>query len=136
MQLNPYLLFNGECEAAFRFYEQALHAKIVNIHTFKDSPMADKLPPEWRDKVMHASLKLGDQLLMGSDPPPQNYQKPQGFSVCVTAGTPADAERIFHALAENGTVRMPFQKTFWSAGFGMLDDRFGIPWMVNCEQAT
>ncbi|MGH9583533.1 MAG: VOC family protein [Bryobacteraceae bacterium] len=136
MQLNPYLLFNGDCEAAFKFYEQCLGAKIGDIHTFKNSPMADKMPAEWRDKVMHASLKLGNQLLLGSDPPPEQYQKPQGFSVCLSANNPADAERMFHALAENGTVQMPFQKTFWSAGFGMLVDRFGIPWMVNCEEAA
>ena len=83
---------------------------------------------------MHARLVVGDKVLMGSDAPPEHYEGPKGFSVSLTINDLADAERIFHALAENGTVRMPLQETFWAVRFGMLVDRFGIPWMVNCER--
>ncbi|MGB8476332.1 MAG: VOC family protein [Candidatus Acidiferrum sp.] len=137
MQLNPYLLFNGQCEEAFKFYEKCLGGKIEGMMTFGDSPMAKQTPAEWHGKVMHASMKLGDGLtLMGSDPPPDRYQSPQGFSVCVSVKDPAETERIFNELAQDGNVTMPIQKTFWSERFGMLVDRFGIPWILNCEQAA
>jgi PhnB protein len=79
---------------------------------------------------------VGDQVLMGSDAPPPHYEAPKGTSVSITVADPADAERLFNALSENGKINMPFQKTFWSSGFGMAVDRFGIPWMVNTEQAA
>jgi PhnB protein len=133
MQLNPYLFFNGQCEAAFRFYERSLGAKIVAMMPHAGTPAEGQVPPEWRDKIIHARLVLGDQVLMGSDAPPEHFEKPQGFSVTLGIDDPADAERIFNALAENGTIRMPIQQTFWALRFGMLVDRFGIPWMINCE---
>ena len=136
MQLSPYLTFNGQCEAAFMFYDQCLGGKIVTMLTHEGSPMAEQVPSEWRNKILHASLFVGDKVLMGSDSPPEHYEAPKGFSVLLGIDNPADAERIFHALAENGTVRMPIQKTFWTVRFGMLVDQFGIPWMINCEQAA
>jgi PhnB protein len=136
MQLNPYLLFNGQCEAAFKFYEQCLGGKITAMQTHGDSPMAEHVSPEWRDKIIHARLILGDNVLMGSDTPPEHYAKPQGFSVALHAADTAEAERVFHALAENGTVQMPIQETFWAFRFGMLVDQFGTPWMVNHERAV
>ncbi len=135
MRLNPMLTFNGQCEAAFKFYEKCLGGKIVTMLSHGDSPMAEQVPSEWRNKILHATLHVGDTVLMGSDSRPEQYEEPKGFSVTLGIEDPADAERIFHALAENGTVRMPIQKTFWTVRFGMLVDRFGIPWMVNCEQA-
>jgi len=87
-------------------------------------------------EILHARLMIGDKAVMGSDAPPERYENPQGFSVALGIDGPAEAERIFHVLAENGTVTMPIQQTFWAARFGMLVDRFGIPWMVNCEQAV
>ena len=134
MQLNPYLNFNGQCEEAFRFYERCLGATIEMMMTHEQAPSAEQVPPQWRNKVMHARLSLGDKLLMGSDAPPDRYQKPQGFSVSLSVDKPADAERIFAALAEKGAVQMPIQKTFWAERFGAVIDRFGIPWMINCEQ--
>ncbi len=134
MQLNPYLTFNGQCAAAFKFYERCLGGKIEAMLTHGESPMAEQVPPEGRDRIMHARLIVGDKVLMGSDAPPEHYEEPKGFSVTLGVDDPADAERIFHALAENGTVRMPLQQTFWAVRFGMLVDQFGIPWMVNCEQ--
>jgi PhnB protein len=136
MQLNPYLLFNGQCEAAFKFYEQCLGGKIVTMQTHGDSPMAQHVSPEWHDKILHVHLTVGDNVLMGSDAPPGHYDQPKGFSVSIALNDPTEAERIFNALAENGTVQMPFQETFWAARFGMLVDRFGIPWIVNCERAA
>ncbi len=136
MQLNPYLLFNGQCEAAFKFYARCLGGKIEMAMTHGESPMADQVPPEWRSKIMHARMAAGDMVLMGSDAPPDRYEKPQGFSVSLSVDSPAAAERIFRALEESGTVRMPLQETFWALRFGMVTDRFGIPWMVNCERPT
>ncbi len=136
MQLNSYLTFNGQCEAAFKFYEQCLGGKIVAMLTHAGTPAEEQVPSEWRNKILHARLSVGDSALMGSDAPPERYEEPRGFSVQLAIGDPLDAERIFHALAKNGTVRMPIQKTFWAARFGMLVDQFGIPWMFNCEQTA
>jgi len=133
MQLNSYLFFNGQCEAAFKFYEQCLGGKIDAMLTHADTPAEGQVPANWRDKIMHARLVVGDEVLMGSDAPPEHFQQPQGFSVALGVDEPAEAERIFNALADKGTVRMPLQQTFWALRFGMLVDRFGIPWMINCE---
>ena len=132
MRLNPYLTFNGQCEAAFQFYEKCLGGKIVMMMTYGDSPVAEQTPPEWRKKIMHASFALGDQVLQGADAPPERYQKPQGFFVTLNLTDAAEADRIFQALAENGTVQMPLQEAFWAQRFGMTVDQFGIPWMINC----
>lgn len=133
MQMNPYLFFNGHCEEAFKFYEQCFGGKIQSITRYADSPAEQHVPPEWRDKIMHVSLLVGDTPLMGSDPPPAQREEPKGFFVSLGIKDPAEAERLFNALAEKGQVRMPFGKTFWATPFGMLVDQFGIPWMVNCE---
>ena len=136
MQLSPHLNFNGSCEAAFKFYEECLGAKITFMMTYEGSPVADPVPVESRNKILHATLNVGDEVLTGADAPPEHYQKPQGFSVTLGIKDPADAERIFHALCENGTVEMALQETFWALRFGMLVDRFGIPWMINCGKAS
>jgi PhnB protein len=136
MQLNPYLFFNGRCEEAFRFYERCLSGKIEAMHIYAGSPAEPHVPSEWRNKIMHARLAVGDQVLMGSDARPDHYEKPAGFSTSFQTNDPAEAERVFNALAENGKVNMPLQQTFWAARFGMLVDQFGIPWMVNCEPAS
>jgi PhnB protein len=133
MQLNPYVTFNGNCEAAFRFYEKVLGGKIVAMIPHQRTPAEQHVPPEWRSKIMHARLTMGGEVLMGSDAPPERYEEMKGFSVTLGTDDPADAERIFHGLAEKGTVRMPIQKTFWAERFGMLVDQFGTPWMINCE---
>jgi PhnB protein len=136
MQLNPYLSFKGDCEAAFKFYEKCLSGKIVAMVRTKETPMKDQASPEWQDKIMHARMLVGDSVLMGADPPPPHYEAAKGFSVTIGIDDPAEAERAFKALSEGGTIRMPFQKTFWALGFGMLTDKFGIPWMINCERAA
>jgi len=139
MKLNSYLMFNGQCKEAFKFYEQCLGGKITDMMTYADSPdasMTEQMPPEWHDKIMHVGLMIDDQLLMGSDNPPGYDEEPKGFSVSVNLNDPTKAEQIFSTLAENGTVKMPLQQTFWAYRFGMLVDQFGVPWMVNCEQAA
>ena len=136
MQLNAYLYFNGQCEEAFKFYEQLLGGKIEAMFPHAGTPAEQYVPPEWRDKIMHALLSVGGSVLMGSDAPPGHYHEAsKGFSVNIGLQDPEEAERIFHALAENGKVNMPIEKTFWAERFGMLVDRFGIPWMINCEGA-
>jgi PhnB protein len=133
MQLNPYLMFDGQCETAFKFYEQCLGGKIDAMMTYGESPMAEETPSQSRDLIMHASLTVGDEVLMGSDTPSGQFQAPQGFYVSLHFKDPIEAERIFHALAEKGTVEMALQETFWASRFGMLFDRFGTPWMINCD---
>lgn len=135
MDLSPYLNFNGDCAAAFKLYEQILGGKIVMMMTHGESPMKDHVAADWQDKIMHATLAIGDKVLMGMDAPPAHYAVPQGISLSITVDA-ADAERIFKALAENGKITMPFQQTFWASGFGMAIDRFGIPWMVSSAQAA
>jgi len=132
MHANPYLAFDGQCAAAFRFYEDRLGGTILALQTFGDSPAAEQAPPEARDRILHASLQIGDTALMGSDAPPGQRQEHQGFFVTLQVDASAEAERIFHALADGGAVTMAIEETFWATRFGMLVDRFGIPWIVNC----
>lgn len=134
MQLNPYLHFNGNCEEALKFYEQTLGAKIDGLQRFGGSPAAEHAPAEWSDKVLHARLRIGNDILMASDAPPGHYDQPKGFTLSVSLNDVAKGEQIFNALAANGSIQMPFGPTFWAAGFGMCVDHFGVPWMVNCEQ--
>jgi len=136
MELSTHLNFDGQCAEAFKFYERCLGGKLVVLMTHGDSPMKDQVPADWHDKVIHARLEVGKDALMGCDAPPTRYATPQGSSVSITLEAPADAERVFGALADRGKVTMPFQKTFWSQGFGMVVDRFGVPWMVNTAQAS
>lgn len=136
MQLNSYLMFNGNCDAAFKFYEHCFGGKIVTRMTHQEAPSAENVPSNWQDKIMHICLDLGERLLMGSDSPPGYFESPQGFYVQICLDDPAEADRIFQALAENGTIRMPFEQTFWAFRFGMLVDQFGTPWMINCEKAV
>ncbi|NGN44377.1 VOC family protein [Mesorhizobium sp. CGMCC 1.15528] len=134
MKSNTYLAFNGTCEAAFKFYEKVLGGKIVMMMPHAGTPAEGYVPAEWRDKIMHARLTFGDdQVLMGSDAPPQYKTKMDGFSISLQFTDKAEAKRVFDALAEKGEVKQPFEKTFWAEGFGMLIDQFGTPWMVNCE---
>ncbi|HVZ38049.1 MAG TPA: VOC family protein [Candidatus Kapabacteria bacterium] len=136
MQVHAYLNFDGTCREAFTFYERVLGGRINAMMTHAGSPAEAHVSPEWADKILHANMTIGDTLLMASDAPPGHYQKPAGFAVSLQVKEPADAERIFGALAENGTVSMPIQQTFWAARFGMLTDQYGIPWMINCDQAA
>lgn len=132
MQANPYLHFNGNCHEAFRFYEKVLGGKIEGEFTYAQMPPGSPAMAQ-PDKIMHASLRAGSVVLMGSDAPPAYYHPPDGFRVCLGVDTPEEADRLFAALSEGGKVDMPIQATFFSRRFAMFSDRFGVPWMVNCE---
>jgi PhnB protein len=136
MQLIPYLGFNGQCEAAFKFYEQCLGGKIVAMMTYGETPAAGHTSPEFKDRIMHARLVADDAVLMGGDRPHAESETARGFCVSIQIDDPVRAERIFNALADGGQVQMPIGETFWALRFGMLIDRFGTPWMVNCEKAA
>jgi PhnB protein len=134
MQINPYLLFDGCCRDAFEFYAECFGGKIDAMISHRGTPAEGHVAPEWVDKIMHARMTVGVWVLMGSDAPPDRSEGPaRGFSVHYGTTDPQDAVRVFQKLAEGGTVKMAIQPTFWASQFGMLVDRFGIPWMVNCE---
>jgi PhnB protein len=135
MKLNPHLSFGGQCQEAFQFYERCLGGKILTMVSYGDSPMAEQVPAEFRGKILHATLTAGDNVLYGADVVPDQFQTPRGFHLTLGTQDPLEAEHVFRELAANGTVQMPLQKTFWAVLFGVLVDRFGISWEINCEQA-
>ncbi len=134
LQLNPYLEFGGNCEEAFTFYAECLGGTIEAMMPHAGTPMEEHTDPEWVNKIMHARLNVDGSILMGSDAPPQYRKEPQGFAVSLNLDDPDQAESIFAGLSENGNVTMPIQETFWASRFGMLTDRFGIHWMINCQK--
>jgi PhnB protein len=135
MKLNPYLLFDGKCEEAFKAYQKILGGEIVAMIPHEGTPAEGGVPPEWRKKIIHARLVGNGMVLMGSDIPPDDYEPMKGFSVTLNVKEPAEAERVFNALADKGTVRAPLGETFFAIKFGMCTDKFGTPWMINCEKA-
>lgn len=131
MKINPYLTFNGNCEEAFNLYARCLRGELT-VQRFGETPGCEDLPVSHRDKVMHARLTAGDQVLMASDNHPAfPYEGVKGCSVALSVDEAEEADRIFNELAEGGAVTMPMQETFWAQRFGMLTDRFGVPWMIN-----
>jgi PhnB protein len=134
MKWNPHLAFNGQCEAAFLFYEKCFGGRILTMLTWANSPMAEQAPAGFGRKILHATLTVGDNTLAGSDSLPDQYEKPKGFHMLLSLDDPVEAERIYNALAKNGTPVMPLRKTFWAACFGAVTDPFGISWEINCEQ--
>jgi len=133
MNANTYLMFNSNCADALRFYEKTIGAKIEMKMTMADSPMKDQCAPASLNNILHARFKVGEVMVMCSDCPEGRYERPAGFSMALNPATPDEAEKVFNALAENGTVTMPLAQTFWALKFGMLVDQFGVPWMINCE---
>ena len=134
MKVNPYLGFDGNCREAFEFYEKCLGGKIEAMIPHRETPAAEHVGPEWQDKIIHACLSVADQLLMGGDSPPGQHAPAQGFSVSITTADSREAERIYRDLSAGGSVQMPMEETFWALRFGMVTDRFGTPWMVNCPR--
>ena len=134
MPVQPYLFFDGRCEEAIEFYKRAVGAKVTMLMRYKESPEPPPpgmVAPGSENKVMHASFEIGDSTVMASDGSCRGNPTFEGFSLSLTVANEADAERVFAALADGGKVQMPLAKTFWSARFGMLSDRFGVGWMVN-----
>ncbi len=138
--INPYLIFNGNCEAAFLFYKSVFGGEFPYIGKFKDMPADDNCPPptaEDAERIMHVSLPIGkDSVLMGSDSTSQSGDVIVGnnFSVSINTDSTAEADKLFSGLSADGNVIMPMNKTFWGAYFGMFSDKFGICWMINFDE--
>jgi PhnB protein len=130
MQVQPYLFFDGRCEEAIEFYKKAIGAKVAMMMRFKDAPPSDQMQPGSENKVMHATLSIGDTQVMASDGHCAGKPKFDGFSLSIGAKDDAEATKLFNALAEGGEVRMPLGPTFFASKFGMLADRFGVGWMI------
>jgi len=133
MKVEPYLFFEGRCDEAIEFYRRALGAEVNMLMRYKDSPEPPQpgmIPPGSENKVMHASVRVGDTAVMMSDGRCVGQPGFQGFSLSITVSDTAAAERVFSALANGGQVRMPLGKTFFSPCFGMVADRFGVGWMI------
>ncbi|UTF59889.1 VOC family protein [Gilvimarinus sp. DA14] len=131
--LTPYVFYNGDCRAAFEFYRDILQTPIDAIMTYGEAPGGSPVADDYKNKIMHASMKIGASTLMASDAPPGNYQKPQGVSICLQTDTAAEAETLYGALSAGGDIQMPIEKTFWAERFGAFTDKFGIKWMINCD---
>jgi PhnB protein len=132
--IQPYLFFNGDCEAAIEFYKNAIGAEVEMMMRFKDSPEPPQpgmVPPGHENRIMHTSFRVGGTTVMASDGCSDRKSNFEGFSLSLTVADEAEAERVFAALSSGGQVQMPLTKTFWSPWFGMLTDRFGLGWMVN-----
>ena len=128
--VQPYLFFDGRCDEALEFYRQALGAEVTMLMRFQDSPEPARCPAGSENKVMHARLRLGDSIVMASDGRCGGQPNFQGFALSLSVTTPAEADRLFAALAKSGQVQMPLAKTFFSPRFGMVTDRFGVLWMI------
>ena len=136
--IQPYLFFNGTCEQAVEFYRKALGAEVQFTMRYKESPEPPPpgmVPPGFENKIMHTSFRIGETTVMASDGCSGEKPSFEGFSLSLSVGTEAEADRAFAALAEGGQVRMPLTKTFWSPRFGMLQDRFGVSWMISVPGA-
>ena len=133
MQVQPYLFFDGRCEEAITFYREVLGAQLDMLMRFKDSPEppADACAPGSEDKVMHASFRIGESVLMASDGQAGGQPEFKGFSLSLNLDNDAEARRVFAALSQGGNVIMPLDKTFFAEAFGMVADRFGVSWMVG-----
>ena len=130
MQINPHVSFKGDCEEAFTFYERCFGGQLGGLFRYGGSPMENQAPDGWSDKIMHGSVKLPGLELNGADV--ASYEAPKGFSLSVQLANTDEAERVFRELADGGSILMPLEKTFWAERFGMVVDRFGIPWLINC----
>lgn len=134
IKIHPHLCFDGRCEEAFREYQRILGGAITTMMKYGDSPMAKDVPPDWHDRIVHASLYVGDFELAGADFLPESYKKPQGFFILLNLPQKIEAQKVFDALSIGGEIQLVFTETFWSAGFGVVVDRFGIPWEINCDE--
>ncbi|MCY1267915.1 3-demethylubiquinone-9 3-methyltransferase [compost metagenome] len=133
MQVRPYLFFHGRCDEALAFYQHVFGAKVTALMRYEEAPGPSQVPDGWADKVMHASLQIGDTQVWMSDGRGERHLPFTGFSLAVSLRGPVEAEQAFAALADGGQVDMPMEKTFWAQRFGMLTDRFGVGWMVSCD---
>jgi PhnB protein len=136
MQVQPYLFFDGRTEEAIEFYRKTLGAEVQMLMRFKDAPEPGHTPPGAENKVMHSSLRIGDATVMASDGHCQGKPSFKGISLSLSLPDVAEAERVFNALADGGQVNQPLIETFFSPRFGMVADRFGVPWMVVVDSGA
>lgn len=133
MNWSVHLVFDGKCDEALRFYVELFNGTLVSSVSYGASPAASDVPEEWRDKIVHATISIAGKHISGADVRPEHYAAPQGFYLLIDTADVVEAERTFAALAEGGSVRMPLQKTFWSPAFGVVVDRFGVPWEISAK---
>lgn len=133
MRISPHLCFDGTCREAFQLYQTILGGSIQTMLSYGESPMASSTDPRWHDRIVHATLVLDEMELTGVDIISGAYQRPQGFFITITVDSVARAEDLFRALSQGGGIQVPFESTFWSPGFGVLVDRFNIPWEINAN---
>jgi PhnB protein len=134
MTLNTVLSFNGNCQAAFRFYEEHLGGKITFMMTHADAPGATAVPKNRQSAILHASIAIGGTELAGSDAPPDRFERIEGSYLSLNVSSAEEAERVFAVLTQDGQIILPLRETFWAVSFGMLRDRFGVLWMVNAAR--
>ena len=134
MTINTYLHFKDNCEEALKFYEKALGMKLAFLMRYGEAPVGNECSKDMSSKIMHGRLVSGNNVIMASDCPPDRYQPQAGFSISINVDTPAEADKYFNALLDKATIVMPIGETFWAQRFGMLIDKFGVSWMVNCEK--
>ena len=132
MKVQAYISFGGRCEEALTFYKKSVGAEVTSLLRWKDSPDATmKPPPGYEEKVMNAAFRIGETQLMADDGMGAKEAEFKGMTLAIVVADDAEAKRVFTALAEGGSVQMPLGKTFWASSFGILTDKFGVPWMVN-----
>ncbi len=134
MRISPHLCFDGQCREAILLYQKILGGTIQTMLTYGESPMASSIEPRWHDWIVHATLVVDEVELSGVDMIPGSYRRPQGFFVTLTVDGTARAKGIFESLSQGGVIQVPFEKTFWSPGFGVVVDRFGVPWEINTNE--
>jgi PhnB protein len=135
VKINPYLNFDGQCEEAFKFYESVLGGKIEAMIRYDEMPESGNFPPQSAKHIMHTMLRIGDNMLMGSDAPSPYFKKAEGITVAINVDTPDEAEHLFHTLSKDAeSVMMPLGETSWAQRFAMFVDRYGTPWMINCPK--
>ncbi len=135
MDISCHLSFDGNCQTAFRTYQDILGGELATLLTFGQSPLSKQVPEDWQRRILHVTLAIDGQELLGSDAFPNTFAKPQGFSVTLNISDIDRARTIFDRFSEDGVVQMAFQSTFWTKGFGVVTDKFGVTWEVNCKQS-
>lgn len=137
MKVQAYVSFDGRCEEALEFYKKSIGAEVTSLMRWKESPdAAMKAPPGFEEKIMNAAFRIGETELMADDGMGEKTAEFKGMTLAIGVANDAEAKRVFTALGESGNVTMPLAKTFWTSSFGMLTDKFGVPWMVNVETAA
>ena len=134
MKINSHLTFNGNCREAFEFYESLLGGSLT-MTSFGESPAANHVPEDWKNRIVHATLSLDESEIAGADVPPAEYKKPEGFYLLIEPEDPKKAEFLFSALSADGQIKIPLQEMFWSVCYGSLIDKFGTPWEISCVEA-